>query len=657
MHRLLRKVLAASFAAVFLGAGTVSAEIPPILPVGEVAQGMSGTAYTVVDESGEIRPFHVDVVGVIQNGKTTTPMIMAKASGDLIESTGGVLQGMSGSPVYLDGRLVGALSSSVKDLSPFTFFITPIEDMIALWNMPDNKNQTHISTIDLKKVAEERAAREKKDDEKKETEEAKAPASKDASAGTDEKAAQQDAEAKPAEAKPAEAEPVAKESTEEKSGVYLQGFNDASRSFLLNHTFLGRSSHIRPLDATFFTGEKGTDYHATLQPGSMMGVALAYGDFSIAATGTVTLVDGKRVLGFGHSFLHKGNVNYFLTDASVVGTVSGVSAGMKLSNIGHIIGRISQDRDTGVAGELGVFPNIVPMKVLVRDHVLGREQSYTTRIAYDEDLLAQLTASMAYAAMSKTSDTMGENTIQIHFVIRTDAAESGKAERTNMFYNVSDVGKTAILELAQAVNIICSNPDEESSILDVQAEIDVNGGRKTATLVSAVPDKTKVKPGEIVNFTTTLKPYRNEKITLTIPYQVPKKQLPGILNLDVRGGGLVPAGQGISLQQGADGSLLLSLPMGEDRNISTKEKLKQFLSTHRNNEIVIAPGAAPVMNEKQQKKAAKEALEAAKHSSGNQEPRTVKLLGSDKPKDNGEAKLVTDYIIENSIHAVLHVEK
>lgn len=649
MHRLLRKVLAASIAAVFLGAGTVSAEIPPILPVGEVVQGMSGTVYTVVDESGEIRPFHADIMGVIKSGKTTTPMIMAKASGDLIESTGGVLQGMSGSPVYVDGRLAGALSAGMKDMSPFTFFITPIEDMIALWNMPDNKNQTHISTIDIKKAAEERAAREKKDDEKQ-------GAAKDP-AGTDEKAAQQDAEAKTAEAKTEEAESAAKESLEEKSEVYLLGFNDASRSFLLNHTFLGRSSNVHPLDAMYFAEEKGTDYHATLQPGSMMGVALAYGDFSIGAAGTVTLVDGKRVLGFGHSFLHKGNVNYFLTDASVVGTISGTSSGAKMSNIGRIIGRINQDRDTGVAGELGVFPNIVPMKVLVRDHVLGREQSYTTRIAYDEDLLAQLIASMAYAAMSKTADTLGENTVQIHFVIRTDAAESGKAERTNMFYNVSDVGKTAILELAQAVNIICSNPDKESTILDVQAEIDVNGGRKTATLVSAVPDKTKVKPGETVNFTTTIKPYRDEKITLTIPYQVPKKQLPGILNLDVRGGGLAPAGQGISLQQGADGSLLLSLSPGEDKNVSTKDRLKQFLSTHRNNEIVIAPGASPAMNEKQQKKAAKEALEAAKRSSGKQEDRTVKLLGSDKPKDDGEAKLVTDYIIENSIHAVLHVEK
>ena len=646
MHKFWKKILTASIMAAFAGIGPASAALPPLLPVENVVQGMSGTAYTVVDESGEIRPFHVDVVGVLKNGKTSTPMIMAKASGEVMDETGGVLQGMSGSPIYVDGQLLGALSSGVKDLSPFTFFITPIEDMVALWSMPDTKNQSHIATIDIKKAAEERDKR-KQDEAKKDAKQE--PASPEAKKEEAAKAPKVP-EALPGDAAAKEPE---KDPAEEKSSIYFSGFNEAARSFLLDNTFWGKRT-IRPLDATYIASDQGTDYHASLKPGGMMGVALAYGDFSIAATGTVTAVDGKRILGFGHPFLHKGNVNYFLTDASVVGTVGGPSIGMKLSNIGNIIGRINQDRETGVAGELGVFPDVVPMKVTVKDHVLEREQSYSTRIAYDEELLALLSASMAYAAMSKTADNLGESTAQIHFTIRTDATDTGKAERTNMFYNVSDVGKVAVLELAQAMSIICSNTERESSIVDVQVDIDVNGGRKTATLLSAVPDKTKVKPGDTVNFTTTIKPYREEKITLTIPYKVPKNQRAGTLNLDIRGGGLVPLGQVLTLQQVADGSLALSMPE-EDKNASTKDKLQKFLSTARNNEIIIAPGAAQaVLSEREQKKAVREAIKESKEAAATH---TVSLLGKDKDANSKETKFATDYIIENVVHATLQVEK
>ncbi len=661
MYRKWKKALAGGLAAAFLGMQPVMA-MPPLLPTGEVTEGMSGTAYTIVDESGEIRPFQVDVVGVIRKGKAT-PMIMAKASGPLIEATGGILQGMSGSPIYVEGRLMGALASTLKEMSPYTFFITPIEDMIPLWDMPDKKNQTHLVGIDLKKLAEER---EKKETEQKAKEEAAEEKDKKAETGekTKEKAKKTETEEKTKKEPVSSTEKaaVAEElsgngetaKTEEKSLLYLSGFDESARSYLLDNVF-HRDQGMSPMDAvTYFPGGQGTDYHASLEPGSMIGVALTYGDFSIGTAGTVTAVEGKKILGFGHHFLHKGNVNYFLTEASVVGTVSAVSGGTKMANIGNIIGRISQDRETGVAGELGVFPDVVPMKIAVKDNILGREKNYGVRIAYDEELLPQISASVAYAALSKTMDTMGEGTAQVHFTIRTDAAEDGKAERTNMFYNTSDIGKIAVLELAQAVDIICSNAERESDIVDIQVDIDVKDGRKTAVILSAIPDKTKVKPGDTVNFTTTIKPYRGEKVTLTIPYTVPKHQRAGALSLDVRGGGLIPIAQLLGLPQGADPS---GSPADADKNLSTKEKLKNFLSTTRNNEIVIVPGAVQnVMDEKAQKKAVREAVREAAAEKKNGVYKESRL-GLGEAKEEKEAKFATDYIIENAIHATLQVEK
>ena len=113
--------------------------MPEIMPLDNVKSGMTGIAYTVVDNSGIIEPFNVDIIGLMDNGKGSNKMIMAKASGALIDKTGGVLQGMSGSPIYIDGKLVGALAAGLKEMSPYTFFITPIENMLQLWNMPDPK--------------------------------------------------------------------------------------------------------------------------------------------------------------------------------------------------------------------------------------------------------------------------------------------------------------------------------------------------------------------------------------------------------------------------------------------------------------------------------------------------------------------------------------
>ena len=100
--------------------------MPPILPYEEVTEGMQGTAYTVLDTSGEIRTFPIEIIGRMESGKGSQRMIMARTSGDFIEHVGGVLQGMSGSPIYVDGRLIGALAAGLKDLSPYTFFMTPL---------------------------------------------------------------------------------------------------------------------------------------------------------------------------------------------------------------------------------------------------------------------------------------------------------------------------------------------------------------------------------------------------------------------------------------------------------------------------------------------------------------------------------------------------
>ncbi|WP_423791659.1 SpoIVB peptidase S55 domain-containing protein [Mitsuokella jalaludinii] len=722
----MKKVIATGIAAMCFATAAVPAHaMDPILPFRDVKGGMTGTAYTVVDSSGEIRSFDVDIVGNLATGKGSSRMIMARARGPVIEQAGGILQGMSGSPVYVNGRLVGAVAAGIKEMTPYTFFITPIEDMMKLWTMPDTKNKTRLKTVNMHKVVEERkqqAAKEKEEenkkaetsgnailnriidviheaedtaretkakqeaDEKEQAEKEKAEAA--AAKAADKAAAKDAAKAKEAADAPAEdaataedkaaVDEAAKASTpvkdaaaaktaaatedkaqakdekaltkQPKAVMYLSGFSQPGIDFLQKNVPVGRDVTFMPMGVRT-EGEGNTLYNASLKPGSAVGVAIVYGDFAVGATGTVTAVDGKKILGFGHPFLHRGNVNYFMTDATVVGTISGQSNGMKIANIGNIIGRISQDRETGIAGTIGDFPTVVPVKVRIKDTTLGRTDDYGARIAYDEDFLPELSGGIAYAAMTKTSDTLAGSTANVHFTIRTNAAEGGKFERSNMFYNTADVGQIAVGELMRAMSIVCSNTEQESDIVDVQVDVQMENGRKTATLVSAVPDKATVKPGDLVKFTTTIKPYRRDKETLLIPYRVPVTAPEGPLTLDIRGGGVAPIAQLKLLQQTG-----LDLIAQEDKTATTKDKLQGLKRTGRNNEIIIAPGAqAQVMMPAQQRKAAREAAKAAREAA--QQRKFSFSLNKPKNENAGETKFTTNYIIDNVIHSTLQVER
>ena len=653
MRYSLKRLAAASLFALTINFCTPAVHaMPPILPYSELTAGMQGTAYTVLDTSGEIRTFPVEILGPMDGGKGAQRMIMARTSGELIEQVGGVLQGMSGSPVYVGDRLVGALSAGVKDLSPYTFFITPIEDMTPLWSMPDVKNQTNIVTVDLvkeieerKKAEEKRRLRAREKEFEKMSREERESEWRDMMAVLRGEQSEQAAEDTSAEA--ASETPAA----EEKAYVFAQGFNTAGLRYLQDNLPM-KGTTLLPLGGFGGNTNLHTRYDAALTGGQAMGVAIVYGDFSVGATGTVTAVDGKNVLGFGHSFMHKGNVNYFMTDADVIGTIAGQSNGMKIANIGSVIGRINQDRETGVAGTLGTFPTSVPMQIHVKDNALGTEETFGAQIAYDEDFLPILSGSIAYAAMSRVSDSLGSSTARVRFAIRTNAYEGGLFERRNMYYSAADVGQVAVTELLQAMNLIVTNAEKESDVIDVDVDVELDAGRETALLVSATPDKMTVKPGETVTFKTTIRPYRKAEETLSIPYQVPKAQPAGTLHLDIRGGGFVPVNPLMLLAQAG-----LEIPDDEERFKSTEDRLRELAEQGQNNEIIIAPGAAPApTSEKEMKKRMKAAAKASERAAKAEPEKRVTLLADQKKREEKE-KFFAPYVIENVIHATLKVEE
>ena len=705
--------------AFFWNASPTAMAMDEIMPLSELQEGMTGELYTVVDGSGDIRSFGVTILGVMRNGKAM-PYIIARSEGAFADTDGGLMQGMSGSPVYVDGRLIGAGSATLKEMDPHTFLITPIEEMLPIWDLPDTKNQPRTRAIDLKKHAEEKKkAEEKKDGEKKDdsliltlgqtggaktdknaADEKKAPqddakskteekpestaktAEKEEASSKDAKGLKSTAEEKNADAEksdtkktdaaktdaaknetadetkkkddakngaekepPADNKEKAAPETEQKALVYAGGFGERGLKFLqkLIDPMGLKASPFGAMSSASYT----TDYAAELYPGSPVGAALAYGDFAFAATGTVTAVEEDgRVLAFGHPFLHRGNVNYFMTDASVLGMVNGMTDGMKLATTGSIIGRISQDRTAGIAGKVGVFPSVVPIRLSVEDKSLGRTASYAATMAYDEAFVPILTQTIAYAALGRTVDNMSESTVKVHFSIRTDAAENGIFDRTNLFYAAADTGQIAFAELAQTLAVIASDTMGEADLYDIKVDVASEAERRTASLVSATPEKQKVKPGETVNFKVTLQPYRAQQITLDVPFTVPKRRRDGMMHLDVHGGGLVSLEK---LLQAAQAEAGVVTPDGPEGSKTVKDKLRDLGETDANNEIIIEPGAGPTLSEKEQKKEIEEAIRRQEEELASGQKAT--------PSAPPKAKLATDYVIDNVIHTAIEVSQ
>ena len=682
MHRLLKPALvfiltAALSVTAFLTPLKAQA-MPEILPLGQIKAGMSGTAYTVVDGSGVIETFQVEIIGLMDNGKGSAKMLMAKASGDVIDKVGGVLQGMSGSPIYIDGKLVGALAAGLKEMSPYTFFITPIESMLPMWSMPDPKavnkyRQAALNTSGVLTAKTEGKTDEVKPDDSKlegdevgegKAEDAKSNGGKADEAKADDSKAEgaETAEVKPDESKSAEVKadadnpsesnlktaevkPVETKAAASKLPLFANFYN-RELSFLANEFNMNYSAASSSAAGEV---ERSIKYDAVLEPGSPVGVAVVYGDFSVGATGTVTAVEGKKILGFGHPFTHAGNVNFFMTDAAVIGSISGeIGTGVKVSNIGNIIGRINQDREAGIAGMLGAFPSVVPITVKVTDPTLGKTETYNSSIAYNEELLPRLGASIAYAALAKTSDTLAGSTVDIDFKIKTNIAKSGKLERQNVFYNPTDVGQVAVIELMQALSLICSNTAAESDIFGIDVDMKLDNERRTASLVSAVPDKLKVKPGETVNLTVTLQPYRKATETVVVPYKVPVTMKEGPLSLDIHGGAVVPLAQLL-----ANAGLIVSTDPKEATK-SYEDKLNDFVNTGKNNQLVVEPGAAA---EPKSEKELKREIARAKKAQEKAAKLAEKNGGKDQDKPSKKNQVDTNYIIDNVIHTIIDVDK
>ncbi len=515
-NRLLQsRLFARSFLTAFVVFGGMITAIAQasFMPVEEIKPGMNGVGRTVV-EGTKIEEFNVEVLGIMKNKGPVGDLILVRTSGSVIERTGGIAQGMSGSPVYIDGRLIGAVAYGWSLTDHRIGMVTPIEDMLKLWRLPDNLN------------------------------------------------------------KPAPLEIKALETP-----LMVSGLGKPAMEMLKKN--LGPYA-LQP----YASGEapEGVVF-APLEPGSAVGVQLARGDVSVGAIGTVTYVEGDKVLAFGHPFLKKGNIGYFMSNAYMFTTVKSLENSFKVGAVGEAVGIINQDRGAAVAGEKGFYPVIVPLNIKVTDTVTGRSQESAVQVVRDEQIGPVLSATVVFNVIDKTIDRTGPGTAKVSFSVSSNDLPGGVLKRENMFYSPASIGEAAVGEFFEAINMLAANQYQKVGIMDVKVDIKVGEERRTATILEAKVKQDSVRAGDKVELEVKLKPFRGEPFTQNVVFDVPKQQPSGPMLLEVRGGGFIPLAQ-LMKKQGGELDLMGFVDK-RNKNKSLADEVRSFLERDCNNDLVV----------------------------------------------------------------------
>jgi hypothetical protein len=478
----------------FFGVGLPAATTS--FPVDELKPGMVGVGKTVF-QGDQLQDFKVHILGVLRNViGTRRNLILAKLEGGPLADTG-VIAGMSGSPVYIDGRLVGAVSYSLGQFSKEPIAgITPIDEMIEATAQPAPRRPTTRVALQMPLTPENMR------DSLRQAFSWVGPFAEspndvqvfgnglDASVGT-------------------MLRPIA-------TPLTIGGF-DASVIDPLLSAF--REQGFLPMMAGA-GGQQSTAAAARnqpLRPGDPVGVALVTGDLEFGATGTVTEVDGSRVYAFGHPFYGLGPTQFPMTRAYVHTILPSLFSSSKLASTGEIIGTVQQDRATAIAGTLGSGPALIPINLkLTSDR--GTTKTFKMSIVNDQ----LFTPLLAYVSILNTLSSYERQNGAASYTVRGSAMvkKYGKVAFEDLFTgDTPSIG--AATYVVAPINFLLRNAFEDVDIEGLDLEIDASEQAKSATLVRVWIDGYRPKPGSTVTLKALMRTYRGEEITRSVPVEIP----------------------------------------------------------------------------------------------------------------------------------------
>jgi hypothetical protein len=499
--------------------------IPPIMPVGEIKPGMRGIGRTVV-KGQKVEEFSLEVIGILRGGGGIIPvrhLILFRVSGPVVDRTGGTAAGMSGSPLYINGKLFGALSAGYlfqpdkRDLA----LATPIEEMLRLLDLPAGTPagawpRTYRATAPLRIGGRE--------------------VSRVVIAGTLDQARHIEAA--------------------------LPGVGAFIPAALFPETvsgLSGRSLRLLERGLEQIRGEKQslqaqggdiTDFPAApIVGGSSVGVLQARGNLSFGGICTVTLRVGSKLLICGHPWDMLGDVEYALTTSDIITVVRTLERPFKEGNLGELIGKVDQDRGPGIRGIVGQMPRMFAVRVSVTDADTGRQFERGMQVVRRRDLAKLFATALTLEAIDRAREqVLGGGTATVTVTLRGKGLPRQIA-RKNLFYSSRDIATASLLELPDALNFLFYNDLAPIEASDVAIEVSFTTKRVTAAVTDVQVERREVAPGDTVRIRLTIRPFQEESVqSRVIDVAVPRNFPRGPAVLLIGSGGTESAND-IPLEQ------------------------------------------------------------------------------------------------------------
>ena len=477
------------------------------LPIDEVRPGMEGIGRTVF-AGDQIEEFKVHIIGVLKN--VTAPqhdLVLARLEGGPLERTG-VIQGMSGSPVYVNGRLLGAVSYALGSFPKEPLAgITPISEMVNAANIgAPSRLAGDLALTWPATPAQVFAALGRL-------------SARAALGGAPSSSLRVIGPASLADLAPA-LRPIG-------AAMVLGGFDpqlDSELRRTLNAS--GGPQQSRPAQNGSSTGP--------LRPGDAVGMALMRGDLEMGATGTVTHVDGNRVYAFGHPFLNMGPTTMPMTRARVVTVLPSLDSSMKIATLGPMIGTISQDRSTGIAGTTGNNPPELDVAVTLKsDRAADRRMQF--KVVHDQTLTPLFAYVAVLNALAGFERQSGVLTVETSGEVSFGAA--GTVTVDDVFSGDSAASAAAAAATA-AVGMAATNEFRPALAERLSLTLKVREIQEYTTIERVWLDTVRPRAGATHMLNVLLRDYRGGTETVTMPVTLPTQTTGPITLLVTDGPGL-----------------------------------------------------------------------------------------------------------------------
>jgi len=453
----------------------------PIFPLRDIRAGQHGIGKTVF-AGNKVDEFQVEILGVLDNVGPRQSVILARLSGGPLDRTG-VMQGMSGSPVFIDGKLVGAVALAFNFSKEPIAGIRPIEEMRAVGAAAADRQ-----------IARAAGARQ---------------SVPFASASLDN---------------------AATNLIEIATPVSFSGFTSGTlEHFAPDLKKLGLEPRQGVSSGAKLPMKMGNP--GDLHPGDMIAVELLSGDYSIGAEGTVTDIDGKNVYAFGHRFMSVGNTELPFARAEVLTLLPNLSASFKISSPLEWMGTITQDRSTSILGELGRRAGTIPLDVSVQDG-RGGPQSYHMQMVEDRVLTPFILQMAVYSAIDATERTLGLGSYSVRGAVEFDKGLP-PLKLDNSYAGDFNVPAQASVGIAMPLASILGAGFDALKIKGVKLSIDASERKRLVQVDQVTASRKNVRPGEPVDINVALAGENGLEVQKTIRYMVPVGAPVGTLNFTV----------------------------------------------------------------------------------------------------------------------------